>query len=48
MTSFRGLRNVLFHRVVDPFDKNWTNIVKFASQALYDIVVLNIERLNTI
>lgn len=43
-----SLRNVLFHRVVDPFDKNWTNIVKFASQALYDIVVLNIERLNTI
>lgn len=43
-----NLRNVLFHRVVDPFDKKWTDIVKFASQALYDIVVLNIERLNTI
>lgn len=42
-----NLRNVLFHRVVDPFDKNWTNIVKYASQALYDIVVLNIEKLKT-
>ena len=42
-----SLRNVLFHRVVDPFDKKWTNIVKYASQALYDIVVLNIEKLKT-
>ncbi len=43
-----SLRNVLFHRVVDPFDKNWTEIVKYASQALYDIVMLNIEMLQSI
>lgn len=42
-----GLRNVLFHKVIDPFDKNWTMIAKYTSQALYDIVVLNIEKLKT-
>ena len=40
-----SLRNVLFHRVVDPFDKQWTNIVKYASQALHDIVESNITQL---
>lgn len=40
-----SLRNVLFHRVVDPFDKQWTNIVKYASQALHDIVESNIAQL---
>lgn len=42
-----SLRNVLFHRVIDPFDKDWSKIVKYASQALYDIVALNIEILKT-
>lgn len=42
-----GLRNVLFHKVIDPFDKSWTMIAKYTSQALYDIVVLNIEKLKT-
>lgn len=41
------LRNILFHKVIDPFDKKWTIIAKYASQALYDIVVLNIEKLKT-
>lgn len=40
-----SLRNVLFHRVVNPFDSNWSNIVKVASQALHDIVKYNIEQL---
>ena len=42
-----GLRNVLFHKVVDPFDQEWTRIAKYAAQALYDIAVLNIEKLKT-
>ena len=41
------LRNILFHKVIDPFDKGWTTTAKYASQALYDIVVLNIEKLKT-
>ena len=40
-----GLRNVLFHKVVDPFDLEWTRIAKYTAQALYDIAVLNIEKL---
>ena len=40
-----SLRNVLFHRIVDPFDSHWTRIVKLSYQALYDIVLLNIKEL---
>lgn len=38
-----GLRNILFHKVINPFDKEWAKIVKYTSQALYDIVMLNIN-----
>lgn len=40
-----ALRNVLFHRVVNPFDFEWSGIVKIASQALRDFVTWNIEQL---
>lgn len=42
-----GLRNILFHKVVDPFDKNWIMIAKYTSQALHDIVILNIQKLKS-
>lgn len=40
-----SLRNVLFHRVVNPFDSNWTNIVKITTQVLHDIVKFDIQQL---
>lgn len=42
-----GLRNILFHKVIDPFDKNWTMTAKYTSQALHDIVILNIQNLKS-
>ena len=39
------LRNILFHRIIDPFDKNWSNVLKYSHQGLRELLLENIRLL---
>lgn len=40
------LRNILFHRIIDPFDIRWSNIMKYCYQGLRELLLENIRLLN--
>lgn len=39
------LRNILFHRIIDPFDDNWSRIIKYSHQGLRELLLENIRLL---
>lgn len=41
-----SLRNVMFHRVVDPFDERWSEVIKLAFQGLRELLLENIKLIN--
>lgn len=41
------LRNILFHRIIDPFDSDWSTIMKTSYQGLREMLLLNIEKLES-
>ena len=41
-----SLRNVLFHRTIDPFDNRWSSIMKSCYQGLREFLLVNIKILN--
>lgn len=40
-----NLRNILFHRIIDPFDSDWSAIMKTSYQGLREMLLLNITEL---
>ena len=40
-----NLRNILFHRIIDPFDSDWSTIMKTSYQGLREMLLLNITEL---
>ena len=40
-----NLRNVLFHRIIDPFDINWSKTMRTSYQGLRELLMLNIEEI---
>ena len=42
-----NLRNVLFHRTIDPFDSRWSGVMKACYQGLREFLLANIAMLNT-
>lgn len=42
-----NLRNILFHRIIDPFDADWSTIMKTSYQGLREILLLNIEKIES-
>ena len=43
-----SLRNVMFHRVIDPFDPRWSGIIKASFQGLRELLLSNIQLIETI
>lgn len=43
-----SLRNVLFHRTIDPFDSRWSGIMKSCYQGLREFLLDNIEKLDEV
>ncbi len=41
-----ALRNVMFHRIIDPFDSRWSSIMKYCYQGLRELLLENIRLLN--
>ena len=39
------LRNILFHHIIDPFDSNWSFILKYSHQGLRELLLENIRLL---
>lgn len=40
-----NLRNVMFHRIIDPFDINWSKTMRTSYQGLRELLMLNIEEI---
>jgi hypothetical protein len=38
-----SLRNVLFHRTIDPFDSQWSGVMKYCYQGLREFILANIK-----
>ncbi len=41
-----ALRNVMFHRIIDPFDSRWSRIMKYSYQGLREFLLENIRLLD--
>ena len=41
-----SLRNVLFHRTIDPFDNRWSGVMKSCYQGLREFLLSNIKILS--
>ncbi|WP_300702122.1 hypothetical protein [Bacteroides sp.] len=41
------LRNIMFHRIIDPFDKRWSEVMKLGHQGLRELLLLNIDKLKS-
>ena len=41
------LRNILFHRTIDPFNSRWSGVMKACYQGLREFLLANIAMLNT-
>ena len=41
-----ALRNVMFHRIIDPFDSRWSSIMKYCYQGLRELLLENIRLLS--
>ena len=43
-----SLRNVMFHRVIDPFDPRWNGTIKASFQGLRELLLANINLIETV
>lgn len=43
-----SLRNVMFHRVIDPFDPRWSYVIKMCFQGLRELLLENIKKIDSI
>lgn len=43
-----SLRNVMFHRVIDPFDPRWSGIIKASFQGLRELLLANIKLIEAV